>query len=280
MRYPNLKGKRYIRLMRCSTHAQAGTSLDDQAVLLEAFALEEHQMVLVDEIRLEGVSGSIPGNRTDFDELVERKRLRNDFEVLLVQDVSRLTRSGALHGAKVEYDLAAVGIEVVFAPRTCRKAMPAISVAMFCIQSANDHARKISQSSATGLNVSHPREPIRPLPQATLCIDRLYIGPDGTPKPRSPKHARWIAGQARSGDWRGHRTLRSERSGRERRTTISSNETNASCLCPVIRTALRRFVKIYQRHYVDGWGGRRIAEELNQQGIPSPTGKSWHPTWF
>lgn len=43
-----------------------------------------------------------------------RKKERNDFDVVLVQDTTRFTRSGTAHGMKLLFDLRVVGLEVVF----------------------------------------------------------------------------------------------------------------------------------------------------------------------
>jgi hypothetical protein len=53
-----------------------------------------------DDVVLEGVSGSIPGARTDIDLIIDRKRRKNDFDVVVVQDFSRFTRGGLQHGNK------------------------------------------------------------------------------------------------------------------------------------------------------------------------------------
>src|SRR5688572_17248740 len=109
----SLKGKRYIALARCSTTEQAETSLPDQIKLLRAFG-DRHGMIYVDEIARD-VTGSIPGARTEFPELIERKREQNDFDTLLVQDTTRLTRSGVEHGFKIKGDFAEDGVTVVYA---------------------------------------------------------------------------------------------------------------------------------------------------------------------
>ena len=95
MKYAHLQGRRYVSLVRCSTDEQADTSPADQAAVLRAFG-DEHGMVHAgDDVVLEGVSGSMPGNRDDIARIVARKQARDDFDVLLVQDTSRLTRGGA-----------------------------------------------------------------------------------------------------------------------------------------------------------------------------------------
>src|SRR5215470_1674887 len=104
MSYENLRGKRYINLVRCSTDKQTDTSIPSQLKLLNAFA-QQHGMIHAADVVLEGVTGSIPGARDDIQKLIERKQRKDDFEILLVQDASRLTRGGAEHGMKIQYDL-------------------------------------------------------------------------------------------------------------------------------------------------------------------------------
>src|SRR5258706_7874948 len=106
-------GRRYLCLARCSTTQQADTSLPDQIKLLRAYG-DEQGMHYTDSVILDGVTGSVPGARKDIDQIVAPKKSPNDFDVLLVQDLSRFTRGGAGHGAKLEYELNAVGIDVIF----------------------------------------------------------------------------------------------------------------------------------------------------------------------
>ncbi len=67
-----LQGKRYISLLRCSTHGQADTSIVDQRRVLEALA-RDRGLVHVDDVVLGGVSGSLPGARDDIPQLIWRK---------------------------------------------------------------------------------------------------------------------------------------------------------------------------------------------------------------
>ena len=108
--HQHLRGRRYIALARCSTFDQADTSLPDQLKLLRSFG-DRHGMDYVDFVARD-VTGSIPGARTEFVELIQRKKRKNDFDSLLVQDTTRLTRSGVQHAFKVKGDLAAAGITV------------------------------------------------------------------------------------------------------------------------------------------------------------------------
>src|SRR5436853_2328223 len=106
-----LQGKRFIALARCSSPGQADTSLDEQVRLIENFG-REHGMVCVDRMTLD-VTGSVPGARSDLDELIRRKKEQDDFDAVLVQDASRLTRSGPAHGMHVLFELRSLGADVV-----------------------------------------------------------------------------------------------------------------------------------------------------------------------
>ena len=80
-----LAGKRYINLVRCSTDQQTDTSIPAQLDLLNGFAARG--MIHIDDIVLDGVSGSKPGNRGDVPELIARKIQKEmTSEVLLVRD--------------------------------------------------------------------------------------------------------------------------------------------------------------------------------------------------
>src|SRR5687768_5233840 len=99
--YERLRGQRFVAIVRCSTAAQEDTSIPDQLAVIRNFATR-YGMVEVDVVELPGVSGSIPGNREDLQRLLDRKRDRNDFEIVLLQDTTRLTRGGTMHGMKTE----------------------------------------------------------------------------------------------------------------------------------------------------------------------------------
>ncbi|MFA9478972.1 recombinase family protein [Phycisphaerales bacterium AB-hyl4] len=70
-------------------------------------------MVLVDEIILKGVSGSLPGKRDDLPQLLERKRSADDYDVLLVQRLDRLTRGGTSHGFWIDHEFEKAGITIL-----------------------------------------------------------------------------------------------------------------------------------------------------------------------
>jgi len=270
----DLQAKRYVGLVRCSSIGQADTSIDDQRRLLDAYA-RENDMVLVDHVALEGVSGSLPGNRSDISQLIDRKRSRDDFDVLLVQDTSRFTRAGTQHAHRLESELNAAGIEVVYASGAI-PAGPVGDLVKSAFAYADQHlAQSISFASARGSMSAildgrspHCRRP-------PYGIDRLYVGPDGSP----------------------HHIIRNLPNGTQlkldpgSRAVIGRFDVNEKSGVPnhYIKQKAERIVlvpgddrhvevvrQIFRRRFSDNWGAFRIAEELNDAGVPSPTGKKWN----
>lgn len=178
MRYPELEARRYIGLVRCSTKAQADTSIKDQKKVLRAFA-DEHQLIHVDDVILKGVTGSIPGARSDIEGLIERKNAKNDFDLVLVHDSTRLTRAGAQHGNKVRYDLARVGVDVVGVMDYVPDGEFADVIHTLQFSAAKHTAKAISVASARGSQSSLIAGRSAHCHRPPYGIDRLYLSGEG-----------------------------------------------------------------------------------------------------
>ena len=264
-----LRGKRYIRFVRCSTKGQADTSIDDQLALLDKFA-RERGMVHVDDLILEGVSGSLP--RQHFERLIDRKREREDFDVLLVQDISRLTRSGSKHGAKVE-SLEAAGIDVVFALETVPEGAFGDIYKSMQYYAARETAKGISTSSTRGAQSALEQGRAAACRRPPFGIDRLYTAEDGTPKyvlRNLPD-----GGQLKLDPTTGAVV---ERFGRNVGKGYNHNRKQKGeriVLVPGDAQAVTTVRLIYRRFFIDNWGQHRIAKELNDGGAVGPTGGPW-----
>lgn len=270
----NLRGKRYIGLLRCSSPGQIDTSIGDQRRVLEAYARDEG-LVCADYLPLEGVSGSLPGNRTDIQDLIRRKQQKDDFDVLLVQDTSRFTRAGVQHAHHLESELNAAGIQVAFVITAISSGPEGDLMKSVYAFSDQQHAKAISFSSARGSmsSILDARSPYCRRPP--YGIDRLYVAPDG-------KRLHIIRNlpdgtQVRLDPDTGHVTGTfgvNEKSGvpnhyiKQKQEQIVLVRGDERCLGVVRR--------IYRRACVDNLGWFRIAKELNDDGIPSPTGKKWN----
>src|SRR4051812_47695865 len=179
--FARLRGKYCLGLVRCSTMKQADTSIPDQIAALRKFA-DDHGLIITDTIILEGVSGSQPGNREDLQQITQRKRERNDFEVLLVQDTSRLTRGGMQHGNKIEFDFAAEGIEIIYAMEQLPDGPAADIVKALSYHSAKEQARSIAMNVARGSMSAMEQGRLSHTRRVPYGIDRLYLGPDRKPR--------------------------------------------------------------------------------------------------
>jgi hypothetical protein len=268
-----LENKRHIRLLRCSSAGQAETSIDDQRRLLDHYA-QEQGMIFVDEVVLSGVSGSTPGNRSDIPALVARKQQQNDFDVLLVQDTSRLTRSGVRHAHHIEYELNCAGIDLVFATGSISDDWVGDIQKTVLATTDQRHAQSISFTSARGSmsSILDDRSPYCRRPP--YAIDRLYVSPEGTQlhilRNRADGTQEMLDVQTKEVT----RTFgRNEKTGAPNHYLKQKQE--RIVLVPGDPRCVAILRRIYRRALVDNWGAFRIAAELNSDGVASPSGRKW-----
>ncbi len=69
----DLDGRRAALDLRCSTSRQTGTSIFDQDKIGNAFC-RANGLTMVKTFKQEGVTASVPGARTDFDDIIRHKR--------------------------------------------------------------------------------------------------------------------------------------------------------------------------------------------------------------
>lgn len=274
MKETSLAGKRYINLVRCSSSKQADTSLVDQLALLNDYAAR-HGMTHVDDVLVDGVSGSIPGARHDFDKLIQRKETREDFDVVLLQDTSRLTRAGNEHGAKVEYDFQAAGIEVVYVAEDVPEGEFAGVFKSLRFAQAKSQAVSISFTSTRGLMSALLDGRCAYCKRPPYAVDKLYVSADG-----KPQHIlRLLADrtQLQLDPETGAVVGRFERDARTGKSAhYIKQKQERILLIPGAPDRVEVLRRIYSRHYRDGIGARRIARELNDNGVSGPEGGAWN----
>ncbi|MFA9478037.1 recombinase family protein [Phycisphaerales bacterium AB-hyl4] len=267
------RGLRFIILVRQSDDSQGSTSTEAQLQWLRAEG-ERLGMVLVDEIILNGVTGSLPGKRDDLPQLLDRKRDQDDFDVLVVQRLDRLTRGGTSHGFWIDHEFEKAGITILATgddlPEDGRYG-GLIKAAKY--DAAREQARSIGQRSVQGM--------MHAIKQGRNCVasrtsygcDRLYLTSDGKPsfvirnladgRQHKLTHDKNeiidTLGQA-GGGVKGH-----YRKQKDEHVLIVPGE---DVKVGVVRD-------IFDLHYNQHWGGKRIADLLNRRGIRSPAGKGW-----
>lgn len=181
MKERNLHGKRYIALVRCSSAAQSDTSIEAQIALIETYG-REHGMVRVGTVELAGVTGSVPGIRSDIDQLIRRKKEQDDFDVVLLQNATRFTRSGPLHGMKLLFDLRAIGLQVVFVKDDLPDGDLGDVMRGLQFFAGKEQARSIAHAVARGASASLKEGRSAHCKAPPYGVDRLYVTADGTPK--------------------------------------------------------------------------------------------------
>ncbi|MCY3020201.1 MAG: recombinase family protein [Planctomycetota bacterium] len=68
----------------------------------------------MDEVRLAGVSGWLPAMRADLRQLLARKRKMDDYDVLIMEDHARLTRTGLDGTLEIETKFGKCGVQIVY----------------------------------------------------------------------------------------------------------------------------------------------------------------------
>jgi len=272
----NYAGRRYLCLARCSTAQQADTSIPDQLKLLRAFG-DEQGMQFVDQIVLDGVTGSVPGARNDIEQIIQRKKSADDFDTLLVQDMSRFTRVGAEHGMKLEYDLNAAGVEVVFVADRLPEGDHSGIIKTVGFYAAQQYAKSLSFAVARGLMSSLEQGRIAHALKLPYGIDRLLVSMDNEPLHviRNLSDGTQQKLDAQTGKVLA--TFEAER-GSNRASHYRMQPNEKVVLISGDPERVNAVRHMFRRRLIDGWAGFRIARELDQMGIRSGNGRPWAVT--
>ncbi len=272
--------------LRCSTPGQAVTSIYDQRNAAQAF-VEANKLTPVGEIAQEGVTGSIPAVRTDFEQIIDRKRTLNDFDVLVVTDISRFSRVGTKHGMACEYELEVEGIEVVFVANDLPAGedgdlikpayyfaarMWAKSLAYCCTRGSMsaliDGRMAHTPVAPYGLDLCYSVNG-KPVHVTRLLPDgrQLKLHPDAIGK--KPTEAQILAEfPANPKKQPGQRRVVNHHYRKQKNETVS--------LVPGDPDAVAAAIMAFTLKLSMGWGAQRIASELNGLGIPAPRGGLWN----
>src|SRR6185312_2218880 len=225
------------------------------------------------EIVLDGVTGSMPGKRQDMTNLIQRKLSKNDFDVLVVQRLDRLTRSGSDHGFWFEHELKRAGIHLFIVGDDIPEGRYASPIKVAKYEAAREQAYSISQRSTQGYQLALEEGRVTTSSHTPYACWRLYLTADGKPLHiiRDLRDGRQqklhpnthevvdTYGQVGGGS-KGH-----YRKQKHEKVLLMPGDADEIA---VIRT-------IFDLHFRQGWGGKRIADHLNRQSIPSPCGKQW-----
>ncbi len=268
----NYTGKRYIASVRVSNDTDGTTSTQAQLAMLHEKAAEL-KMVCVGENILNGVTGSMPGRRDDMEQLIRRKKESNDFDVLIIQRLDRLTRSGPNHGSWFEHECARAGIHLWIVGDDICQGPYATVIKSMKYQSAQDQAFSISQRSTQGYQLALEEDRVSPSSRTPYACWRLYRSND-----KQPLHI-----------------IRDLKDGRQQKLHHQSHELietygqlgggsmghyrkqkyEKPLIMPGDAAEVANVREIFELHFRQGWGGKRIADRLNRKGVMSSHGRNW-----
>lgn len=287
---PELNGLPYINWLRCSNLTQGDTSPEGQKLVNDGFA-SIHQMHWVLDHPAEGVSGSQTFNRQDIQDLLELHRTV-DFDVVLVHDLSRVTRGGIRHGNAVEDLLKKHGIRLISTTEFIPDGPEGDLLKSVKHYSNQLLARGISASVARGLSLSLARNAKPAAGHNPYGLDRLYVGPDGKPRMLirwDGPIQRWLrpdtleeVGQRIKPPRVKHsknpmKRQRPSRTHRERFKGYVKQQDETSRLVPGSKERRDVLVFMFTNHFIQHWGYHRIAHHLNdERHVPGPEGGKWN----
>jgi len=223
---------------------------------------------------LEGVTGSIPGGRTDIDEIIKLKTDGVHFDLLIVPSIDRFTRAGQGHGAKMFWDLEAAGIVTYFVAENLfsddRMHRYIIS---FMLDAAQQFVVSNTRSSLLGNTNSfldgrspHCRIPIYGLDRMYSVdgkdVHRMRSLPDGTQQMLNP-----------AGDEILRRFGKNVKGKSPEHYVKQKNEDVR--LVPGDPQHVGIVHTIYELVYVQRRSFHSIAKHFNDSGKLSPRGKQW-----
>lgn len=272
----NNNGKRYanrraVLLPRTSTKVQ-DISIDDQLDAMRAFC-KRNDITEAGVIGDAGISASKPWARSDIEEVVNRKKVSNDFDLVVVYDVDRFSRGGPIIGSRElgklwdeDIDVIPICVEIFDDHYGETQWIQALTI-------SNGHAR--NQSNAVTRGIASSRKDGRSLPSRRMPFgtDRLIRCPE-----RRPKH---IVRVLRNG-WQvvldpdtGDEIERfpPKRNGTGNRYRKQKHDYEE--LCPGHPDDVELLREIFRHRYIDDWSIEKITEDLNLRGIPGITGGVW-----
>ena len=266
------ENKRYICLVRASDTSDGTTSTEAQLGLLKEYG-KRMNMVFIDQIVLDGVTGSLPGRREDLHRLLERKRQKNDFDVVLLQRLDRLTRGGSAHGFWFEHECNCVGIELVFVGDDIPDGRYANLIKVAKYEAAQEQAFSISQRSTQGAQLALEDGRNVTSSHTPYGCWRLYLTAE-----RKPSHIVCDLRDGRQQKLDAHTLTLIDTYGQVgggSKGHYRKQKHEKVLLMPGCAEEKDVVREIFNLHFRKGWGGKRIADLLNRRGVRSPQGKHW-----
>ncbi len=184
-----------------------------------------------------------------------------------------MTRAGAEHGMKLKYDLAAAGIDVIFAAEGIPDGDHGEIVETVGFYAARQYVKSLSFATTRGMMSSLERGRTVHCLRPPYGVDRLYVSLDGKPLHIIRNLPDGTQVQLHPETYAVIQTFGINAKGKPQHYRMQPNE--RVMLVPGDPDRVVAVRRIYRRYLIDGWKGFRIARELDGMGIRSESGKPW-----
>lgn len=238
--------------------------------------LAEVGMRVVDRVMLEGVPASAAARITEILEaLFERKKKRNDFEVIAWQVEDRATRAGGKFGMWLEHECERRGLRVYYTDSEMDDRSYSSVVRTAKYEAAKEESVGKSQRTTQGQDLAKKKGMFRTAGPTPMGCDRIYCSDEDKPKfiirnlgnglqEQVDYQTRVVIGRFGSIGKKSHNRFRKQR-----------NE--YSLLIPGDRRQRKVIRVIFYLRYKRGCRGAKIADYLNRLQVAAPKGGDWSP---
>lgn len=267
------RGQPYVRMVRVSDAGEKQNSDAAQLKYLKDWA-DERLMVHATDFVENDLTGSLPGNRTDFQAVFHRADTLKDFKYVLSMRVDRTTRGGADHLFWFEHELKRRGIKLVFPGDALPENVPFRNTLLAAkADAAQETATSTAQRSAQGSQYALEGGRVSPHSRTPFGCYRLYCRADGTVlhvivDKRNGLQEKRSWPQLDLIDTYG--TLGGGKVGHYKKQ-------KSELVFLVLGDPREReiVILIFKLRYEQGYSARKIAQHLNGEGIPAPMGGPW-----
>jgi Resolvase, N terminal domain/Recombinase len=271
------KDEPYVTLVRVSDYSEEQDSDEAQLEYLKKWA-GERKMVWVKDYVETDLSGSLPGNREDIAALLKRAEEKKDFRYVLAQRIDRATRGGVDHLFWLEHELRRRNVRILYPGDNLPEDVPyARSLRAFKADAAQEQSFSTSQRSTQGSQYALERRHISPHSRTPFGTYRLYCRSDSEQTPL------FVIKDLRDGrqeklSWPDLKVIDTYgQIGGKAKGHYRKQKSELVFLVLGDPKEQEIVILIFRLHYIEGFGGRKIAGILNERGYRAPMGGTWSP---
>jgi hypothetical protein len=251
-----------------------GTSSTEAQLSYMLKKLEAEGTQMVGKKMLDGVSAAAPAKITEIvQELFERKKRQNDFDVIAWQLEDGATRGGRQYGMWLEHEANRHGLLIYFADSEIGDIPYASVIRVSKYEAAKQQSIGNSRRTTQGQDLAQKEGFFRTSGQTPMGCDRLYFGDDDSPKFIIHNFGNGLQEQV---DYATKRVIgRFGSIGKKSHNRFRKQRNEYSLLIPGDRQQKRAVRVIFYLRYKKGWRGCRIADYLNRLKVAATRGGDW-----